>query len=330
MRATRAFFDAAGYLEVDTPQLLGECVIDAWLEPLAVLIPPSPELWQDSTRIEYLQTSPELALKQLVVAGATAIYQLGHVFRGGEFGPRHRPEFMMLEWYLVGDDDHTQMDWTEQLVRHVCSVLTSPEDTQRRWGHQSFERLTYDTAFERYCGRRVLDASTVDLHQIAACNGLVPPPGLDCADRDGWLNFLLAELVEPHLGRDRPVFLTEYPGSQAALAQTRPDPRTGQPVAARFELYVDGVELCNGYHELGDPVILADRQREQQRLRMEAGLRPLPLPDGFLAAHQRGLPPCTGVALGFDRLLMIAVGAATMGEVLPYPPATQSPRSGKE
>jgi lysyl-tRNA synthetase class 2 len=163
-----------------------------------------------------------------------------------------------------------------------------------------------------------LTASTHDLHSLATRHRLTPPPGLAADDRDGWLNWLLAELVEPRLGFDRPVFLWGYPATQAALAQTsrRDD---GVEIAHRFELYLDGVELCNGYHELLDAAVLRERIREQAALRAVAGLRPLPATSRLLDAMDAGLPPSTGVALGFDRLMMLAVGSRTIDDVIPFP-----------
>ena len=154
---------------------------------------------------------------------------------------------------------------------------------------------------------------------MAAQHKLVPPPSLDEYDRDGWLNWLLAELVEPHLGRERPTFLFNYPASQAALARVS-QPQPGAPlVAERFELYIDGVELCNGYHELTDPTALRDRIREQLVVRAAAGLRPLPAESRLLVAMDAGLPASSGNALGVDRLVMLALGRTSLDDVIAFP-----------
>ena len=154
---------------------------------------------------------------------------------------------------------------------------------------------------------------------MAAQHKLVPPPSLDEYDRDGWLNWLLAELVEPHLGRERPTFLYNYPASQAALARVS-QPQPGAPlVAERFELYIDGVELCNGYHELTDPTALRDRIREQLAIRAAAGLRPLPAESRLLAAMDAGLPASSGNALGVDRLVMLALCQTCLADVIAFP-----------
>ncbi len=322
LAAMRRFFDNAGYFEVETPLLSADIVVDAWLEPFVADFLPLPQEWSRGGQPRYLQTSPEFAMKRLLAAGATAIYQLCKVFRNGEIGPRHNPEFTMLEWYRVGDDHHAQMHFTESLVQHVfmtADKLCTNELTGRVVNSRGFERLTYDAAFERHAGRKVLDASIEALVDLATGHGLIPPPGLDRNDRDGWLNWLLAELVEPHLGQDRPTFLYNYPASQAALARTTVEFPGAPPVAERFELYLNGVELCNGYHELTDAAVLRQRIQEQSALRAAAGLRPLPAGSRLLAAMDAGLPPCSGNALGVDRLVMLALGATCLAEVIAFP-----------
>jgi len=342
LAAMRRFFDEAGYFEVETPLLSADIVVDAWLEPFVAEWLPMASDWSQPGSARYLQTSPEFAMKRLLAAGAQAIYQLGKVFRNGEVGQRHNPEFTMLEWYRVGDDHHAQMQWTEALVRRVFVVASellkySDEDSRadgphceealarhrdiaRRVAHPAgFEQLSYDDAFERHAGQRVLNDDVTRLHELAARLNLVPPPGLDQHDRDGWLNWLLAELVEPHLGRERPTFLSNYPASQAALARvSQPQPGAAF-IAERFELYIDGVELCNGYHELTNPTALRDRIREQLAVRAAAGLRPLPAESRLLAAMDAGLPASSGNALGVDRLVMLALGQTCLADVIAFP-----------
>lgn len=326
MRAVRAFFDARGYWEVDTPLLSAEIVVDAWLEPFACQWLPEPTHWQSTTAsIRYLQTSPEFAMKRLLATGADAIYQFGKVFRNGETGRRHNPEFTMIEWYRVGDDHHAQMDVVEALVREVAAHARNQMPHSSRMARvdavltgPSFLRVTYDDAFAAVTGVRPLTTEVEALHQLAELKNLKPPPGLHGGDRDGWLNWLLAELIEPQLGRDGPVFLCDYPATQAALAKThrRDD---GIEVAHRFELYLDGVEFCNGYHELTDAAILRERIVAQSAIRAAAGCRPLPQESRLLEAMEAGLPESAGVALGFDRLMMFAVGADTIDDVIPFP-----------
>lgn len=320
----RHFFDEAGYFEVETPILSADIVVDAWLEPFVTDFLPLPQDWPRSGQPRYLQTSPEFAMKRLLAAGATAIYQLGKVFRNSEVGQRHNPEFTMLEWYRIGEDHHVQMRFTEAVVQTVftrAAELTNcrMELAERVANPQGFERLTYDAAFERYAGRRVLEASLDSVIDLAAGQGLIPPPGLDRNDRDGWLNWLLAELVEPQLGRARPTFLYDYPASQAALARTSAGAPGIGSVAERFELYIDGVELCNCYHELTDSAVLRERIQEQLKLRSAAGLRPLPAESRLLAAMDAGLPDCSGNALGVDRLIMLALGMQSLADVIAFP-----------
>jgi elongation factor P--(R)-beta-lysine ligase len=312
LRAVREFFDGRGYIEVDTPLLSADIVVDAWLEPIIADVRADARTYREPiSEVRYLQTSPEFAMKRLLAAGCTAIYQLGKVFRHGESGRRHNPEFTMVEWYRLDDSLGDQMAVVEDLVCHVLDVVGKVLP-------RPFERLAYDDAFRQHTGRTVLREPVITLHDLARQHQLSPPPGLDANDRDGWLNWLLAELVEPKLGQMRPVFLCDYPPTQAALARTE-SRADGQPVAKRFELYIAGVEYCNGYDELTDPAVLRERNRQENSKRRAAGLRTLPVESRLLAAMERGLPPCSGVALGFDRLAMLAMGAECIDEIIPFP-----------
>jgi len=222
----------------------------------------------------------------------------------------------MLEWYRVGDTHHDQMNFVETFVKGFAREVerqSSVAPLHAVLGSQSFERLTYDQAFERYTGSKVLSRPTGDIVALARRLGVSAPDSLPPNDRDGWLNLLLAERVEPHLGSDRPTILYDYPASQAALARVR----VAGPVsvAERFELYVNGVELCNGYHELTDANTLRARIRHEAI----ANACPIPEPTRLLAAMEHGLPACSGVALGFDRLLMLCLGANSIRQVLPFP-----------
>ncbi len=176
-----------------------------------------------------------------------------------------------------------------------------------------FERLTYDQAFERHAGSKVLARSTHEIVSLARRLGVSAPESLLPDDRDGWLNLLLAERVEPHLGHDRPTFVFDYPASQAALARVRGEGPTA--VAERFELYVHGIELCNGYHELTDAAALRTRIRHDA----STSEKHIPEPARLLAAMENGLPACSGVALGFDRLLMLSLDLDSIRQVVPFP-----------
>ena len=303
---TRRFFDEAGYFEVDTPILSHERVIDPNIEPFVVP-------WSASERL-FLQTSPEFAMKRLLAAGADAIYQLGKVFRHGELGRLHNPEFTMLEWYRVGDTHHEQMDFVEKFVTAFVGEVEQYSATPHSpLPTHHFERLTYDQAFERHAGSKVLARPTPDIVALARRLGVSAPESLLPNDRDGWLNLLLAERVEPQLGHDRPTFVFDYPASQAALARVRGEGLTA--VAERFELYAHGIELCNGYHELTDAAAL------RARIQRDAAVSEkfIPEPSRLLAAMERGLPASSGVALGFDRLLMLSFGLDSVRQVIPFP-----------
>jgi len=309
LATVRQFFDKRGYFEVDTPQLSHDRVVDPHLEPF---------VFRGADAALYLQTSPEFAMKRLLAAGARVIYQVGHVFRAGELGQRHNPEFTMVEWYRTGDTHVEQMQVVEELVVEVFRAAASQLASAPGATHQPkvpFLRTTYREAFLRCTGLDVTRLSATQLAELARERGVSIPASLEANDRDGWLNLLLAELVEPRLGCERPEFLCDYPASQAALAVIRPgDP----PVAERFELYVAGIELCNGYHELTDAAELRRRIEAESQRRTSEGQPALPVSNRLLAAMDAGLPPSAGVALGFDRLLMLAAGAKSVAEVIPF------------
>ncbi len=301
LKQVRRFFDDRGFLEVETPLLSHDVVVDRHLDPIPVTLfddPRQPELG----RRLWLQTSPEFAMKRLLAAGATAIYQISKAFRGAEAGRSHNPEFTLIEWYRVGDDYAAGM----QLLSDLAEAMV---------GLGPAERLTYREAFLRHARIDPHAASWDELYQVAGWTS-APYLTLRNKDRDALIDLILVCVVEEHLGKDRPCILCDYPASQSALARIRPgDP----PVAERFELYVHGVELANGYHELLDPAVLRDRNRATNALRAADGKLALPEESRLLAAMDAGLPACSGCALGFDRLLMVASGAKTIQEVLGFP-----------
>ncbi|MHC4876277.1 MAG: EF-P lysine aminoacylase EpmA [Planctomycetota bacterium] len=303
LAAVRRFFGDHGYWECETPILSRDIVVDANLDPFEL---------QDGGERWFLQTSPEAHMKRLLAAGATSILQISRVFRRDETGPLHNPEFTMIEWYRVGDDHFAQMEFTEQLVRAVFRAA------ERELASAAFERLTYDEAFERYVGTTVLDLPNASLIELARSRSLAVPDSLPSDDRDGWLNVLLAELVEPHLGIDRPQFLYDYPASQAALAIVR-EASGCPPVAERFELYLSGVELCNGYHELTDADVFAARTEAERATRRDRGATDLPGAPRLEAALRHCSPRSSGVALGFDRLAMLALGQSNIQEITAFP-----------
>jgi lysyl-tRNA synthetase class 2 len=308
LATTRRFFEERGYWEVETPLLSADVCVDAWIDPIAV---PDP---RDPGRRLFLQTSPEFAMKRLLCAGADSIYQITRSFRRGESGPRHNIEFTIVEWYRVGDSLQDQMTLTEDLVRSVaaCDVGIAA----RELPSTGFPRLTYEEAFTAATGEGVLDKSGPELRRLADAHGLAAPSSLTDADLDGWRNLLLAELVEPMLAREPALFLHDYPASQAALAEIRRGP---PDVAQRFELYLGGVEICNGYYELTDPEELHRRMRRHNEVRVASGESPLPAESRLIEAMHSGLPACSGTALGFDRLAMWRLGHNRIQDVIAFP-----------
>ncbi len=302
LRRLRETFNSHGYWEVETPLLSHESVVDAHLDPFVV------------EQRYFLQTSPELGMKRLLTAGADAIFQITRAFRRGEQGRLHNPEFTMAEWYRNGDTYHDQMDFVEILIR--AATTDSPEHSGVQLTDTPFPRRTFDEVFRDILGCGVKGKSCEELKQIATDRQLTIPETLGTDDRDGWLNLLLAELVEPHLGRQGPEFVYDYPASQAALARLDPaDPL----VAQRFELYINGLEICNGYDELTDADELRQRIVCESAKRTREGLPPLPEPQRLLAAMEYGLPNCSGVALGFDRLMMVLTGADNIADIIAFP-----------
>lgn len=303
LKTLRRFFDDRGFLEVETPTLSHDTVIDEHLDPLSVV------LFDDarqrlSGQTLFLQTSPEFGMKRLLAAGATAIYQITRAYRGGEIGQLHNPEFTMLEWYRVGDDYAAG----RKLLGDLAAATL---------GRGEPEQLTYREAFLQFAA---VDPITADVAQLAAVlrPGSVAPG--NNADRAYLLDRVLVEHVEPKLGQRRPMILYDYPADQAALAKVRPADSAGSPAAAeRFELYCQGIELANGYHELLDPQILSERNQTNNERRRAAGKYSLPETSRLLTAMQQNLPACSGCALGVDRLLMVAAGMQSIHEVIAFP-----------
>ena len=300
LERVRTFFAERGFLEVETPILSADTVVDRHLDPFSVAIDDPPA---GLPRRLWLQTSPEFAMKRLLAAGGKAIYQVTRAFRQGELGPLHNPEFTIVEWYRVGDTVAEGIG----LLDDLCQQLLARGPA---------ERLSYQEAFERHLGLNPHTADTQALAEAAAKHGVEAPASLREEDRDGWLDLLLAERVGPNLGHPRPVILYDYPASQAALARVRPGE---PPLAERFELFVLGIELANGYHELLDADELRRRSAAQNALREADGKRTLPEESRLLASMEAGLPACTGVALGFDRVVMLAAGAKSLNEVITFP-----------
>ena len=301
-QAVRAFLAARGYTEVETPYAVPVPGEEVHLSAFRT----TREQPDGTVQPLWLHTSPEFAMKRLLVAGAGPVFQLARVWRNGEGSRRHAAEFTMLEWYRPGLSFDGLMDEVEALLRAVLPPDVMSGGT--RTSLARFDRLTVAEAFHRHAGVDVL-ATAGDAGALAA--------GAGAALRDGevWEDLffrLLLERVEPHLGQANPTFLTHWPAAQAALARRDPsDPR----VALRFELFLCGMELANAFEELTD----ADEQRarfQDDRARRHALHGPdWPLDEDFLAALAHGMPPASGIAMGFDRLAMAASGADRIGQV---------------
>ncbi len=283
LQAVRNFFLSRDYLEVDTPIRLPTLIPEAEIEPIR-------------SEDFFLQTSPELCMKRLLAAGHERLFQICHCFRKGEQGRLHAQEFTMLEWYRTGWSYRELMEECEQLVQEVVRACAGEGDGDelarqgRRVSMRSpWTRLTVEEAFARYAGCSAREAVAKDRFDL-----------------------LLVDRVEPELGLDRPLFLYDYPSALASLARTRDD---DPELAERFELYIAGVELANGFSELTDPAIQRSRFMEEITRAGQHGRRAA-LPEKFLAALAE-LPPCAGIALGLDRLLMLCAGADCLARVVP-------------
>lgn len=289
----RAFLTARGVLEVETPIASRAGNPDPAIDSLQVASPGGASRW--------LATSPEFAMKRLLAAGSGPIFQITRAFRAGERGRYHNPEFTLLEWYRPGLDHHALMDEVAELI----SALGLPTPVRRNHGAAFAEATGVDP-------HRASDAVLLELAQEAAGRAAI---GAD-ASRGLLLDVVFSHRVAPALGRGRPCLLFDYPAVQCALARVRPGP---VPLAERFELFVDGVEIANGYHELTDAGEQRRRFEVEREARRRAGRPSPPLDGALLAALQAGMPEGAGVALGVDRLLMALTGAGHIDEVLAFP-----------
>ncbi len=283
--AIRSFFASRGYLEVETPLAVVSPGIDAHIDALGI----------DGGL--YLSTSPEFHMKRLLAGDSGPIFQITRSFRAGEKGHRHRSEFTMLEWYAAGWDYRRMMDETEDLVLSAAAALSGACGAAAgRWA-RPFHRLAVDEAFRRYAGWEPSESFESDRFFLD-----------------------LVEKVEPSLGGLGAVFLYDYPAPAASLSRLSPDRPS---LAERFELYLDGLEICNGFSELTDAGEQRRRFESANRERADLGKKPYPLDEDFLDALEKGLPPCAGNALGVDRLLMALTGAPDIADVLPFPPLSE-------
>lgn len=292
----RRFFTERDVLEVETPTLSTAAVSDPHLVPFVTQFVPE---GGGASLPLYLHTSPEYPMKRLLAAGSGPIWQICKVFRNGETGRKHNPEFSMLEWYRPGFDHHALMDEVDDLVRQAL-------------GSSPARRVLYSQVFAEQLGVDLYRCETAELAALGRDRcGFVGD-----MDRDGWLNLLFSHCIEPQF--IEPTMVYGFPASQAALARVVEGDDT-QPCAARFELFIEGIELANGYYELTDAAEQSRRFSSDQHQREALGRTALPVDDRLVGALLHGLPDCAGVALGVDRLVMLALAARSIDEVLAFP-----------
>jgi len=296
----RSFFGERGVLEVETP-LLSSCFgTEPSIEPLcSEFTGPG----YAAGRKLYLQSSPEFFMKRLLADGSGPIYQVCKAFRNAEAGRLHNPEFSILEWYRPDFDARRLMREVGELV---AQLLGRPD--------LAIEYIPYALLFNEKLGLDIFELQAQELATFARDRNLIGAESLEL-DRDGWLNLLMSTLIESDLGSDGLCFVTDYPATQASLARlNEADPRT----AARFELYYQGVELANGFEELADAEEQAERFEHENCVRRSNGQLPMPVDEALLGALEHGLPQCSGVALGLDRVLMCQLGLEDIDQVLTF------------
>lgn len=289
----RKFFQERGVLEVDCPLITQAASVDAHIDLIAV---------RDFGSWRYLHSSPEYGMKRLLADGIGDIYQLAHVFREGESSNKHNPEFTMAEWYRLGIPFEGMIEETVDFIRLFTGDLP-------------YRILSYRDAFKQYAGLDYITASTDELRAYLDERAIVPYAGIESEGKDALLNIILGTFIEPHLGQNELCVLAYYPASQAALAKTCP--RGDELAAERFEVYYKGIELANGFHELADALEQRKRLLEANDFRKQLGKDTLPIDEKFLQALEKGLPDCCGVAVGFDRLMMLRHNAP-IANVIPF------------
>lgn len=303
------FFQSRGFLEVETPAWTRAPGTDPHLEPVAADFVELDH--RENTQGAYLHTSPEFKMKRLLASGSGPIYQLTKVWRNGEVSPLHNPEFTILEWYRPWQSVDEIIQDVEDLV---CMTLHKESP---RFTAAPIRRMTMQEIVFQACGFDILDAlDAKTLREVLKSRNLLSPRLLKAPRWDELFFALAVEKIDPFLATLGAVFVTHWPTPLSILARRdKDDPR----VAERFELYIDGIELANGFGELTDPVEQRARFEEDNQARRELGLKEIPLPKAFLKALEWGLPPSAGVALGVDRLLILATqGASTISDIAPF------------
>ena len=294
-QAVRIFFLERQVMEVDVPILGQGAPIDAHIDVMTIPLQTGGE--------RFLHTSPEYAMKRLLSLGIGDIYQMSHVFRDGELGHLHNPEFTLVEWYRKGMAYETLIEETLDFIRLFLGPLPSAS-------------ISYREAFRQFASIDYLTATPAELVSCAHQHHVRLPLEALLWDKNTLLHFLIGFVVEPHLGKETLTVLRDYPASQSALAQTTL--REEEAIAERFEIYFRGVELANGFHELTDSIEQRRRFEAENQERIRLGKKALPLDENFLQALKEGLPDCCGVAAGFDRLMLLRHGEKNLETVLPF------------
>lgn len=292
---SRHFFAERAILEVDCPLLSPRAAIDAHIDLI-------PAFYQEK-EVRYLHSSPEYGMKRLLAEGIGDIYQLAHVFRDGEWGVKHNPEFMMAEWYRVGFH-------LEQMISETLAFISL------FLGPLPYKIISYRELFLEFTGMDYTTSSSETLFAYIQKKNIPHYSSLLSEGKDALLNLILGSIIEPKLGQGECTVLTYYPATQAALARKRW--HQGEEVAERFEIYYQGIELCNGYHELTMVEEQIERFTTSNKERVLLGKKPLPTDDLFLKALEKGLPDCCGVAVGFDRLMMLRHQSQNIAEILSW------------
>lgn len=291
----RSFFFERDVVEVDVPLITSAASVDTHIDLIPIV--------DVDGNYRYLHSSPEYGMKRLISEGIGDIYQLAHVFRQGEWTNKHNPEFTMAEWYRIG-------------VPFSQIIQDTVEFIQLFLGNLPVREISYREAIQTYVGIDYVHATEKELFSLLQSKGIEPYAGVMEEGKDALLNLILGTCVEPQLGRGELTVLAYYPSTQAALAQTIV--RGDEKAAERFEVYYEGVELANGYHELANAKEQRLRLVEANEQRIELGKKSLPIDERFLEALEKGMPDCCGVAVGFDRLMMLRHKAGKLADVLPF------------
>lgn len=294
LATARIFFHQRNILEVDCPLITQAASIDAHIDLIPV---------KDGHGWRYLHTSPEYCMKRLIADGIGDTYQLGHVFRQGEISRKHNPEFTMAEWYRLNFSFEEIIAETLDFIRLFLGNL--PQNI-----------LSYRDVLKKYAGIDYVQASNQELFDYLVAKEIIPYSGIEEEGKDALLNLILGSLIEPQLGQNELFVLAYYPSSQAALAKTCQ--RSDELAAERFEVYYNGIELANGYHELADAKEQRVRLKDANAFRQRLGKEVLPIDEKFLHALEKGFPDCCGVAVGFDRLMMLRRQTQAISEVIPF------------